>query len=556
MTQGPDRAGRRSSRWRRDGAKYTIAAWATTHLDWFWHQANRPGLLQSLVNEGIINRFVASMEPRPTRLSTLAGYTSWSSLTDRRYSDRHLPPAPAREQLPDIDEVARLFRRPEGSPRLSKRSSLLFPFFAQWFVDGFLRTDPSDPLKNTSGHEIDLSQLYGPVREHTDELRSHEDGRLKCEERQGQVYPPRLYEGDRPKHEFKRLAMAYPGSTGRAASKADRKGPDTAADEGDPVRLPADRQADLLALGLPRGNLHYGLALMSTIFLREHNRLAGLIGGEHPGWDDERLFQTTRNVLIVMLLKVVIQDYINHITPFKFKLICEPGIGLDRPWFRTNWMSIEFDLLYRWHTLVPDEVTVVRGTRRAFHDLLWDLKPLAEHDPADLIDQASRQPCGCIGLLNTSPFMAWEQDGEVKGVDKTAIEIGRCAELASFNDYRQACGYPRLRSIADVSSCRKVQQALLDCYGDVDRIELYVGLFAEDIVEGGMLPTLMSTMVGVDAFSQALTNPLLDPRLFNAQTFSEVGMAEIEKTERLQDIVHRNVTGRRPAVSFDLLVEP
>ena len=57
-----------------------------------------------------------------------------------------------------------------------------------------------------------------------------------------------------------------------------------------------------------------------------------------------------------MLLKVVIQDYINHITPFCFKFICEPGTGALRDWFRPNWMSIEFDMLYRWHALVPDQI--------------------------------------------------------------------------------------------------------------------------------------------------------------------------------------------------------
>ena len=38
-----------------------------------------------------------------------------------------------------------------------------------------------------------------------------------------------------------------------------------------------------------------------------------------------------------------------------------------------------------------------------------------------------------------------------------------------------------------------------------------------------MLPSLIGRMVGVDAFSQALTNPLLAPRVFNERTFSERG---------------------------------
>jgi len=56
-----------------------------------------------------------------------------------------------------------------------------------------------------------------------------------------------------------------------------------------------------------------------------------------------------------------------------------------------------------------------------------------------------------------------------------------------------------------------------------------------------VLPSLIGRMVGVDAFSQALTNPLLSPRVFNEQTFSPLGMQIIGGTSRLSDIVHRNV---------------
>lgn len=51
----------------------------------------------------------------------------------------------------------------------------------------------------------------------------------------------------------------------------------------------------------------------------------------------------------------------------------------------------------------------------------------------------------------------------------------------------------------------------------------------------------MATMVSFDAFSQALTNPLLAPRIYNEDTFSRAGMEIIEATESLSDIVRRNV---------------
>jgi prostaglandin-endoperoxide synthase 2 len=108
-------------------------------------------------------------------------------------------------------------------------------------------------------------------------------------------------------------------------------------------------------------------------------------------------------------------------------------------------------------------------------------------------------------------------------------------------------------SFHDVSSRPEIADALAACYRTVDDIDLYVGLFAEDVVQGGALPTLMGTMVGVDAFTQALTNPLLSDTVFGESTFSEVGLAEIEATETLQDIVHRNLDGEElqdPLVTF------
>jgi prostaglandin-endoperoxide synthase 2 len=49
-------------------------------------------------------------------------------------------------------------------------------------------------------------------------------------------------------------------------------------------------------------------------------------------------------------------------------------------------------------------------------------------------------------------------------------------------------------------------------------------------------------MVANDAFTQALTNPLLSRNVFNEDTFSAEGMRIIEETGSLQQIVVRNST--------------
>ena len=92
-----------------------------------------------------------------------------------------------------------------------------------------------------------------------------------------------------------------------------------------------------------------------------------------------------------------------------------------------------------------------------------------------------------------------------------------------------------------ISSDKDTQEALKKLYGHVDKIEFYVGLFAEDGRPNSALPGLIGRMVGIDAFSQALTCPLLAEHMFNPKTFTPIGWDEIQSTNTLSDIVHRNI---------------
>ena len=72
-----------------------------------------------------------------------------------------------------------LFNRPVGQPpQLCPKSTCLFPSFAQYLTDGFIRTrmpntSAGDPehlrRQNTSNHQIDLCTLYGRTPEQINE---------------------------------------------------------------------------------------------------------------------------------------------------------------------------------------------------------------------------------------------------------------------------------------------------------------------------------------------------------------------------------------------------
>lgn len=55
-----------------------------------------------------------------------------------------------------------------------------------------------------------------------------------------------------------------------------------------------------------------------------------------------------------------------------------------------------------------------------------------------------------------------------------------------------------------------------------------------------MMGGLLTTMVAYDAFTQALTNPLLARNIYNEDTFSAAGLKVIDTTETLKQIVVRN----------------
>ncbi len=100
-----------------------------------------------------------------------------------------------------------------------------------------------------------------------------------------------------------------------------------------------------------------------------------------------------------------------------------------------------------------------------------------------------------------------------------------------------------------------MQQALRDTYRSVEDLDLYVGLFAEEPGPGALFGRLLERIISVDAFSEALNNPLLAPRLFTPGTFTSTGMRIIGGTRRFSQLVHRNLpeeNGSQRVVGFGL----
>ena len=407
----------RDPRWRAPKRPLSaVAVYAFSHFAKFWRLVQRIGPLQRFANRLVINSRIARVEPRPNPLSTMASYTSWASLTDRSFSGRHLPPVPPEarrspQDFPTSVAVSRLFRRGEEMVPCPK-TTVLFSFFAQWFVDGFLRTERDtknnvrDTTKNESNHEIDLANLYGLNRRATEQLRA-EHGRLKSQTIAGEEYPP--------------FYCALADVSGKVKPLKEFSELPTPLDF---AKLEPTQRETLFAMGTDTRNI--GFIAFNVLFLREHNRIAGLLGDAHPEWDSDQVFETTRNIVTVVLLRIVIEEYINHINPYHFQFRLIPGSFPNERWFRPNWMAIEFNLLYRWHSLVPSTFHL-GGRHLKISELLSDTTVLTSAGLGHFLAAASEQPAGRIGLFNTDKLLAMV-------AEKPSIDQARVAGLASYND--------------------------------------------------------------------------------------------------------------------------
>ena len=142
--------------------------------------------------------------------------------------------------------------------------------------------------------------------------------------------------------------------------------------------------ANLLAMGSDAANAQIGYAMFNTLFLREHNRIAGEIRPRPPDWKTPTASSPRPATCSPCCSSsVVIEEYINHLHPYHFRFRLDPR-GFDKQrWMRPNWVAVEFNLLYRWHSLDPRHARHRRATGPvALADTMYQTKPLLDRTAA------------------------------------------------------------------------------------------------------------------------------------------------------------------------------
>ena len=259
----------------------------------------------------------------------------------------------------------------------------------------------------------------------------------------------------------------------------------------------------LFAAGDVRANENVELSNLTTLFVREHNYQATLLAQEHPTWTDQQLYKGARQIVIGEIQSITYNEWLpalmgnNALTHYKgYKPSVE---SVDRR--RVPGAA------FRLHTLLDDDVqflnnngsvnTAIEGGDLPLADDFFqpaivaipgevaaNLKYLAS-DNAQEVDEQTVD-----GLRNDLFPDAPVIDGvEVGASDLIADDIqrGRDEGDPTYNQMRVAMGEAPVTSFAQITSNVQLQNALQQIYGNVNNVELFVGLMGEDHLAGSSL---------------------------------------------------------------------
>ncbi|KAM4695994.1 prostaglandin G/H synthase 1 [Rhinophrynus dorsalis] len=498
----------------------TFTHYVLTRFKWFWDIINATFIRDVIVRLVLTVR--SNLIPSPPTFNSAYGYISWEAYSNVSYFTRVLPPIPddcptpmgtkGKDELPDADFLVKTFLQREDFIPDPQGTNLLFAFFAQHFTHQFFKTygRMGRGFIKGFGHGVDLSHIYGDNLERQHMLRLFKDGKLKYQIINGDMYPPTVV--DAPVH------MIYPEN------------------------LPKEKQ---FAVGQEVFGLLPGLIMYATIWLREHNRVCDILKSEHPTWDDEQLFQTTRLILTGETIKIVIEDYVQHLSGYYLKLKFDPELLFGVQFQYRNRIAVEFNQLYHWHALMPDKFRILDDDF-SYSNFLYNTSILTDYGVEALVESFTKQIAGKIGGgKNINPRLLKVAVG--------VIEESRKLRLQSFNEYRKRFGLKAYKSFQELTGEKKIASQLESLYGDIDALEFYPGLMLEKTHPNSIFGESMVEIGAPFSLKGLMGNPICSPEYWKPSTFGGETGFNIVKTASIQKLVCLN-TKRCPFVGFHVPV--
>ncbi len=335
-------------------------------------------------------------------------------------------------------------------------------------------TSVDNPLQyaNKITAYLDLSNIYGSDEKRANWLRTFKDGKLKVSE--GNLLPWNTVSG-----EFN-----------------DDIDPDAPWMADDTHTL-----SRFYVSGDVRANENPLLLAYHTLFVREHNRLCDEVKKKHPGWNDKRIYDEARKWNIAYYQRIIYYEWL-------------PFMGVELPEYNSFkeeinpqiWNEFSTAAFRMGHTLVNDIIIrmdndgqEISGGSVSLKDAFFNpylIEFAGGIDPYFTGMATQVQQAFDLKVVDAVRNFLFGAPGE-GGLDLAAINInrGRDRGIADYNSLRWALGLPPVDSFDDITQDIEIQNQLKLLYGDVNNIDAWVGMLAEDHLPGTIFGKVVSTMM-------------------------------------------------------------
>ncbi len=245
---------------------------------------------------------------------------------------------------------------------------------------------------------------------------------------------------------------------------------------------PADPTQFYVA-GDVRANEQVGLTAVHTLFLREHNRLADEIAAANPGWDDEQVYQRARKLVGGEIQMITYNEFLPAL------------LGTHAPSLASSYdanvnasVLTEFSTaLFRvGHTMLSPQLmrmdnddSMAPGGHMPLRDAFFHPQNLAGTNELEYflkgLASEEQQDVDMHVVDDVRNFLFGEPIPGGFDLATLNIQRGRDHGLPDYNSLRVAFGLPAVTSFAEITSDVAIQTGLADLYGDVNRIDPWVG---------------------------------------------------------------------------------
>ncbi|XP_048338476.1 prostaglandin G/H synthase 2 [Sphaerodactylus townsendi] len=489
----------------------TTVHYILTHFKGVWDIINSISFLQDTIMRYVLMSRSHLIDSPPTYNSHYV-YKSWEAYSNLSYYTRALPPVPhdcptpmgvkGKKELPDSQIIVDKFLLRRKFIPDPQGTNTMFTFFAQHFTHQYFKTDhkKGPAFTKALGHGVDLSHIYGETLDRQLKLRLLKDGKLKYQMIDGEMYPPTVKETQ--------AEMIYP------------------------PHIPEHLQ---FSVGQEVFGLVPGLMMYATLWLREHNRVCDILKKEHPEWEDEQLFQTARLILTGETIKIVIEDYVQHLSGYHFKLKFDPELLFNQRFQYQNRIAAEFNTLYHWHPLLPDTFQI-QDQEYTYQQFVYNNSIMLEHGLSKMVTSFSKQRAGRVAGGRNVP-------AAVQKVAKASIDQSRQMRYQSLNAYRKHFLLKPFKSFEELTGEKEMAAELEELYGDIDSMELYPALLVEKPRPGAIFGETMIEIGAPFSLKGLMGNVICSPEYWKPSTFGGKVGFDIVNTASLQNLVCNNVKG-------------